>query len=182
MSNASIELDGLVVRIYRGEDDGKLVVEIEGPDESDTMKLGEPDIRIWLNEELIYDSGEYGPEDVPKDLVYPAPPDNDKPIPHVEVVLGVDRCTIGLNFEKGVPVALQELVQSELVKHYKGLHLDRARVSQIEAEVNFMLVSMNECGLVLRDPRFPGRVWDFDEANAEEWVHRRNNPPPLITP
>jgi hypothetical protein len=57
--NPSVELDGLGVDIYRGED-GKLVVSITGPGDKDLKGLGTPDIRIWLNEALIYEGGRVG--------------------------------------------------------------------------------------------------------------------------
>lgn len=185
MSNATVEVDGLTVRVYRGEEDNKLVVEITGPGDEDLIGLGTPDMRVWLNEDLIHDPGEYGPKDIPKDITYPVPLDDNKPIPHVEVVLGVDKSTIGLNFEEGVPEELQELIRGEIVRLYQGLRLDNARVNQVEAEVNFMLVSMNEQGVVLRDPRFPGRVWDFDVGYADLWLEHRRNPPatlPVVFP
>lgn len=54
------ELDSLEVTIYRGKDD-KLVVEISGPgDEHDQCDNGAPDIRVWMNEALIYASGTVG--------------------------------------------------------------------------------------------------------------------------
>lgn len=53
-------LDGLQVDVYRGED-GKLVVDITGPgDDEDLMPDTSPDIRIWLNDALIYKDGEVG--------------------------------------------------------------------------------------------------------------------------
>jgi len=59
MSN-SIILDGLEVDICRGED-GTLVVSITGPgEEKDLRPDTSPDIRIWLNEALIYAHGETG--------------------------------------------------------------------------------------------------------------------------
>lgn len=51
--------DELTVRICRAQD-GKLVVEIEGPGDDDCIGYGVPDIRIWLNEALIYRHGETG--------------------------------------------------------------------------------------------------------------------------
>jgi len=57
--NPSSELDGLEVDICRGED-GKLVVSITGPGDGDLIDLGSPDIRIWLNDALIYEAGEVG--------------------------------------------------------------------------------------------------------------------------
>ena len=56
---ASLEFDGLEVCVYRGED-GKLVVDLLGPGEDDTTESEEPDIRVWMNEALIYNSGEVG--------------------------------------------------------------------------------------------------------------------------
>lgn len=46
--------EGLSVLITRG-DDGKIVVELMGPEDEKDLKNEEPDIRIWLNEELIYE-------------------------------------------------------------------------------------------------------------------------------
>lgn len=53
-------LDSLEATIMRAED-GKLVVEIDGP--SDDARLrpdGSPDIRVWLNDALIYRDGQTG--------------------------------------------------------------------------------------------------------------------------
>lgn len=53
-------LDDLEATIMRAED-GKLVVEIDGP--SDGARLlpdGSPDIRVWLNDALIYRDGQTG--------------------------------------------------------------------------------------------------------------------------
>ena len=47
-------LDDLCVMIYRGQD-GKLVVIIEGPGDKDLDEIGRPDIRVWLNEDIIYE-------------------------------------------------------------------------------------------------------------------------------
>jgi len=59
-----IDLDSMTIRAYRGTD-RRLVVDIEGPeDESDNLSNGSPDIRIWLNEALIYANGEVG-DDLP---------------------------------------------------------------------------------------------------------------------
>lgn len=55
----TVELDGLQVTVYRSHDDNKLVVDIEGPRDPDTLDTDEPAIRIWLNEALIYREGEY---------------------------------------------------------------------------------------------------------------------------
>lgn len=55
------EFNGLEVLAVRSAEDGKLSVEIMGPeDPKDNTKADEPDIRIWLNEALIYWSGEVG--------------------------------------------------------------------------------------------------------------------------
>jgi hypothetical protein len=60
MSNAkSIIVDGLEVEVYRA-DDGTLVVGINGPGDDDLNANESPDIRIWLNEALIYAHGEVG--------------------------------------------------------------------------------------------------------------------------
>ena len=53
------EVDGMEVALRRGSD-GRLIVEIDGPGDSDTNELGAPDIRIWLNDALIYRHGETG--------------------------------------------------------------------------------------------------------------------------
>jgi hypothetical protein len=54
-------LDGLQVDVYRSEEDGRLVVDITGPaEEADLTDLGEPKVRIWVNEALIYDDGKVG--------------------------------------------------------------------------------------------------------------------------
>ena len=56
----TVSIDGIEVDLYRGTD-GKIVVDIIGPDdEKDANDLGEPDIRIWVNEALIYSGGEVG--------------------------------------------------------------------------------------------------------------------------
>jgi hypothetical protein len=56
----TVDLDGLEVELHRA-DDGTLVVALTGPgDEKDLRGHGEPDIRIWLNEALIYAHGEVG--------------------------------------------------------------------------------------------------------------------------
>lgn len=52
-------LDGLQVDVYRGAD-GSLVVDVQGPKDEDLNEKQEPDIRIWLNEALIYAHGETG--------------------------------------------------------------------------------------------------------------------------
>lgn len=54
-----VELDGLEVEVYRGED-GKLVVALTGPGDEDLTDEESPDIRIWLNEALIYAHGDVG--------------------------------------------------------------------------------------------------------------------------
>lgn len=56
---ASLVFDGLEVNVYRGED-GKLVVDLLGPEDDDCLDDGQPDIRVWMNEALIYRSGETG--------------------------------------------------------------------------------------------------------------------------
>lgn len=56
----SIAHEGLEVEIRRSEVDGRLIVSITGPDEKDATDKSEPDIRIWLNEALIYKHGEVG--------------------------------------------------------------------------------------------------------------------------
>jgi len=58
-ANPTVELDGLEVEITRGVD-GALVVSISGPGDDDTTALGSPDIRVWLNDALIYAHGETG--------------------------------------------------------------------------------------------------------------------------
>lgn len=55
----SVIFEGLEVGVYRGED-GKLIIEITGPDDADLTDKEEPDIRIWLNEALIYAHGTVG--------------------------------------------------------------------------------------------------------------------------
>lgn len=59
-TSAVARLDGLEVSIMR-DSQGKSIVEIEGPDD-DTRLLpnGSPDIRVWLNEALIYRDGKTG--------------------------------------------------------------------------------------------------------------------------
>jgi hypothetical protein len=54
-----VEVDGLEVEVYRA-DDGTLVVGINGPGDEDLTTEESPDIRIWLNEALIYAHGETG--------------------------------------------------------------------------------------------------------------------------
>lgn len=59
-----VRFEGLVVTLVRGED-GKIVVYLDGPGDRDLVPDGEPqggapDIRIWLNEALLYRSGEIG--------------------------------------------------------------------------------------------------------------------------
>lgn len=66
--NPTVELDGLEVEITRGVD-GALVVTISGPGDDDTTALGSPDIRVWLNDALIYAHGETG-----DDLQWTPPP------------------------------------------------------------------------------------------------------------
>ena len=67
--NPTVELDGLEVDICRGAD-GTLVVTINGPmGDDDTTELGSPDIRVWLNDALIYAHGETG-----DDLQWTPPP------------------------------------------------------------------------------------------------------------
>lgn len=53
---------GIEVEVVRSQEDGKLVVRIDGPEEDKDLnaKDGSPDIRVWLNEALIYNSGEVG--------------------------------------------------------------------------------------------------------------------------
>jgi hypothetical protein len=53
------DLEGLEVELHRS-DDGTLVASIAGPGDDDCKGKGEPDIRIWLNEALIYAHGEVG--------------------------------------------------------------------------------------------------------------------------
>ena len=182
MSNVLVELDELIVRIYRGEEDGKLVVEIEGPGDGDTTKLGSPDIRVWLNEVIIYEVEDDPEVSVPGPEPYMPPgmtkPPDDKPIPHVDVVLGSDS-SIVLLFEEGVPMELQNFIRRRLDQKYIGLHLSQARVSQIEAEVNFILVDLAQYGIVLRNPSWSKRVWDFEEHEAMEWAKQKDNPPPV---
>ena len=55
----SVGLEGLEVDICRA-DDGTLVVTINGPGDNDCTALGSPDIRVWLNDALIYAHGETG--------------------------------------------------------------------------------------------------------------------------
>lgn len=56
----TLEFEGLEIEVYRSERDGKIVVGLDGPSERDETEDGEPDIRIWVNEALIYNSGEVG--------------------------------------------------------------------------------------------------------------------------
>ena len=51
---SSTMLDGLTVRVYRSELDGRLVVDIEGPGDSDLDSMGSPVIAVYLNEETLY--------------------------------------------------------------------------------------------------------------------------------
>lgn len=61
-TSAVARLDGLEVSIIR-DSQGKSIVEIEGPDDNARLlPNGSPDIRIWLNEALIYRDGETGPD------------------------------------------------------------------------------------------------------------------------
>lgn len=70
MGRDSASLDGLEVDVYRGVD-GKLVVDIIGPgDEKDMLEDTSPDIRVWMNEALIYSDGEVG-----DNLPWSPPPD-----------------------------------------------------------------------------------------------------------
>jgi len=62
--SVSCDLDGLEAEITRSELNGKLVVSIMGPGDEDTNALGSPDIRVWLNDALIYSDGETG-DDLP---------------------------------------------------------------------------------------------------------------------
>lgn len=72
MGRDSASLDGLGVDVYRGVD-GKLVVDIIGPgDEKDMLPDTSPDIRVWINEALIYSNGEVG-----DNLPWSPPPDPD---------------------------------------------------------------------------------------------------------
>jgi hypothetical protein len=54
-----IDLDGLEVELYRA-DDGTLVIGIDGPGDDDLTTDESPDIRVWMNEALIYAHGETG--------------------------------------------------------------------------------------------------------------------------
>ena len=58
-SRKVVEVDGLEVEVYRGED-GKLVVSVTGPGDEDLNDQGSPDIRVWINEALIYEDGVVG--------------------------------------------------------------------------------------------------------------------------
>ena len=51
--------EGLEVNVYRGGD-GTIVVDLLGPGDEDTTEKGEPDIRVWMNEALIYAHGRVG--------------------------------------------------------------------------------------------------------------------------
>lgn len=55
----SVIFEGLEVEIYRA-DDGTLVVSLTGPGDDDLTAKEEPDLRIWLNEALIYAHGTVG--------------------------------------------------------------------------------------------------------------------------
>ncbi len=59
-SNKALAFEGLEINVYRSDRDNKLVVEITGPGQGGCTEGDEPDIRIWLNEALIYRSGEVG--------------------------------------------------------------------------------------------------------------------------
>jgi hypothetical protein len=69
------EMGGLEAEITRSELNGKLVVSIMGPGDEDCNKLGSPDIRVWLNDALIYSDGETG-----DDLPWPKGSENHREI------------------------------------------------------------------------------------------------------
>jgi hypothetical protein len=70
-----VSYEGLTVGISRSRADDKLVVEIEGP-ENDTAPS--PQIRIWLNEALIYRNGKVGDDLSGADVLYVRPKDPTK--------------------------------------------------------------------------------------------------------
>lgn len=47
-------LDGWEVQMWRSSEDGKMVVQIDTPDDDELTDTGEPDGRIWLNECLLH--------------------------------------------------------------------------------------------------------------------------------
>jgi hypothetical protein len=56
----SLKHEGLEVNVYRGED-GTIVVDLLGPDDDADNTVAEgPDIRVWMNEALIYAHGKVG--------------------------------------------------------------------------------------------------------------------------
>lgn len=55
----SLVFGDLEVNVYRGED-GTIVVDLLGPGDDDVTEAGEPDIRVWMNEALIYAHGRVG--------------------------------------------------------------------------------------------------------------------------
>lgn len=55
-----INVDGLEVHVHRSDDDGVLVVQIDGPSDVDVRSDGTPRLRVWINEALIFDCGETG--------------------------------------------------------------------------------------------------------------------------
>lgn len=120
-------------------------------------------------------------EDKPERPKAMAPPGrtiplDGKAIPHVDVVENHDN--IVLLFEEGVPMELRNFIRRRLDEKYIGLHMSQARPSQIETEINFMLVDMAQYGIVLR-ARVSGRVWVFAEDEAKEWARQKDNPPSL---
>lgn len=110
--------------------------------------------------------------------VYAPTPTYRKPYPHLEIE-AKDGGDVLLIFERGVPEELQEMVQKELLRHFSNKKMYPGTIDHMNATATAMLEAMHAAGLVLLDPRFPGRVWDFDECNANSWMHKWRNRPSL---
>ena len=66
MSKKELCFGDIEVTVTKGID-GKVVVYVDTPELQDLTELGSPDIRVWINDSLIYADGETG-DDLEIDL------------------------------------------------------------------------------------------------------------------
>lgn len=54
-----IDCDGLKIEVLRSPKDKVLIIQIDGPKDEDCDPSGEPRVRIYLNDECIFENPEY---------------------------------------------------------------------------------------------------------------------------
>ena len=57
--HATLDMDGMTVRLGRSPVDGTFVVEIEGPQNSADEDAVGPRLRLYINEECVYENPPY---------------------------------------------------------------------------------------------------------------------------